>query len=316
MTKTIIITGASQGIGKATAETFLKAGWTVGCLARNGDKLAALCDGQEAAIPLAADVADSAAVDAAFAGFVEKTGRIDALFNNAGRGSAAVPIDEIDDETWNSVVGVNVTGMFNCARAAFRQMRAQDPMGGRIVNNGSVSAYAPRWRSLPYTTTKHAVSGMTKSLSLDGRAFDIACGQIDIGNALTDMTEDMASGKPQANGNLMPEPTMDVAHVANTVLNMCEMPLDANVQFVTVMATKMPYIGRGGCRDDFASGGGSSSAWHCPDARVLRHGTHGRCDGKAIGRSDRRGGVGCDSHGCAGSGALAGGLVAGDPVPC
>ena len=167
------------------------------------------------------------------------------LFNNAGRGSAALPIDEIDDETWNSVVGVNLTGMFNCARAAFRQMRAQDPQGGRIVNNGSVSAYVPRWRSLPYTATKHAVTGMTKSLSLDGRAFDIACGQIDIGNALTDMTEDMATGKPQADGTLSPEPTMDAAHVANTVLNMCDLPLDANIQFVTVMATKMPYIGRG-----------------------------------------------------------------------
>ncbi|NNE81792.1 MAG: SDR family oxidoreductase [Silicimonas sp.] len=245
MTKTIIITGASQGIGQTTAEAFLDAGWIVGCLARNADKLAAFCDIHDGAVPLAADVSDSAAVDAAFSGFIDKTGRLDALFNNAGRGSAALPIDEIDDETWNSVVGVNLTGMFNCARAAFRQMRAQDPQGGRIVNNGSVSAYVPRWRSLPYTATKHAVTGMTKSLSLDGRAFDIACGQIDIGNALTDMTEDMATGKPQADGTLSPEPTMDAAHVANTVLNMCDLPLDANIQFVTVMATKMPYIGRG-----------------------------------------------------------------------
>lgn len=245
MTKTIIITGASQGIGQTTAEAFLHAGWAVGCLARSADKLAAFCAGKDRAFPLVADVADSAAVDAVFAGFVDEVGQLDALFNNAGRGSEPVPIDEIDDATWESVVGVNLTGMFNCARAAFRQMRAQSPQGGRIINNGSVSAYVPRWRSLPYTTTKHAVTGMTRSLSLDGRAFDIACGQIDIGNALTDMTEDMASGKPQADGSLMPEPTMDAVHVANTVLNMCELPLEANVQFVTVMATKMPYIGRG-----------------------------------------------------------------------
>ena len=245
MTRSIIITGASQGIGAATATAFLDAGWTVGCLARSTDKLAAFCEGKDKAIPLAADVADSAAIEAAFDRFASEAGRIDALFNNAGRGSAAVPIDEIDDDTWNSVVAVNLTGMFNCARAAFRHMRNQDPRGGRIVNNGSVSSYVPRWRSVPYTTTKHAVTGLTKSLSLDGRAFDIACGQIDIGNALTDMTEDMATGKPQANGSLMPEPTMDVNHVANAVLQMCDLPLESNVQFMTIMATKMPYIGRG-----------------------------------------------------------------------
>lgn len=245
MTRSIIITGASQGIGAATANAFLEAGWTVGCMARSADKLEAFCAGRDRAIALPADVADSAAVEAAFASFSDTTGRIDALFNNAGRGSAAVPIDEIDDETWNSVLAVNLTGMFNCARAAFRQMRAQSPQGGRIVNNGSVSAYVPRWRSVPYTTTKHAVTGLTKSLSLDGRAFDIACGQIDIGNALTDMTESMASGKPQADGSMKSEPTMDVNHVANAVVQMCELPLDANVQFMTIMATKMPYIGRG-----------------------------------------------------------------------
>ncbi|MDX1821869.1 MAG: SDR family oxidoreductase [Paracoccaceae bacterium] len=245
MTRSIIITGASQGIGAATANAFLEAGWTVGCMARSADKLEAFCAGRDRAIALPADVADSAAVEAAFASFADTTGRIDALFNNAGRGSAAVPIDEIDDETWNSVLAVNLTGMFNCARAAFRQMRAQSPQGGRIVNNGSVSAYVPRWRSVPYTTTKHAVTGLTKSLSLDGRAFDIACGQIDIGNALTDMTESMASGKPQADGSMKSEPTMDVNHVANAVVQMCDLPLDANVQFMTIMATKMPYIGRG-----------------------------------------------------------------------
>lgn len=245
MTGTIIITGASQGIGAATAEAFLKAGWTVGCLARSADKLSAFCEGKDRAIALRADVSDPDAVNASFDDFVGKTGRLDAIFNNAGRGSAAVPIDEIDDETWNSVVAVNLTGMFNCARAAFRHMRGQEPVGGRIVNNGSISAYVPRWRSVPYTTTKHAITGLTKSLSLDGRPFDIACGQIDIGNALTDMTEDMASGKPQADGSLMPEPTMDVNHVAEAVLHMCQLPLESNVQFMTIMATKMPLIGRG-----------------------------------------------------------------------
>lgn len=245
MSRSIIITGASQGIGAATAEAFLNAGWTVGCMARGADKLDALCAGRDRAVALPTDVTDPAAVEAAFERFVDAAGRLDALFNNAGRGSPAKPIDEIDDATWNSVVAVNLTGMFNCARAAFRHMRAQSPQGGRIVNNGSVSAYVPRWRSVPYTTTKHAVTGLTKSLSLDGRAFDIACGQIDIGNALTDMTEDMAAGKPQADGSMMPEPTMDVTHVANTVLQMCDLPLDANVQFITIMATKMPYIGRG-----------------------------------------------------------------------
>jgi NAD(P)-dependent dehydrogenase (short-subunit alcohol dehydrogenase family) len=245
MSKTIIITGASQGIGKATTEAFLKAGWTVGCMARSADKLKAFCDTRPGTMALPADVTDSKGVDAAFDVFAKEHGRIDALFNNAGRGSPAEAIDEITDETWNAVLAVNVTGMFNCARAAFRHMRAQSPQGGRIVNNGSISAYAPRWRSVPYTTTKHAVTGLTKCLSIDGRPFDIACGQIDIGNALTDMTEDMASGKPQADGSMMPEPTMDVNHVAEAVLQMCRFPLETNVQFMTIMATKMPFIGRG-----------------------------------------------------------------------
>ncbi len=245
MSRTIIITGASQGIGKATAEVFLNAGWTVGCLARSEDKLRALWDTEDRAIPLSCDVTDSAAVDAAFQTFADQAGRVDAIFNNAGRGSPAESIDEITDETWASVLSVNVTGMFNCARAAFRHMRHQSPQGGRIVNNGSISAYTPRWRSVPYTTTKHAITGLTKSLSVDGRPFDIACGQIDIGNALTDMTEDMATGKPQADGTMVPEPTMDVMHVAEAVLNMCDLPLASNVQFMTIMATKMPYIGRG-----------------------------------------------------------------------
>lgn len=245
MSRTIIITGASQGIGKATADVFLAAGWTVGCLARSADKLEAAFGGRDRAMALPCDVTDSASVDAAFDAFAGAQGRIDALFNNAGRGSPAEPIDEITDETWHAVLSVNVTGMFNCARAAFRHMRAQDPQGGRIVNNGSISAYAPRWRSVPYTTTKHAITGLTKCLSIDGRPFDIACGQIDIGNALTDMTEDMATGKPQADGSMMPEPTMDVTHVAEAVLHMCDLPLESNVQTMTIMATKMPFVGRG-----------------------------------------------------------------------
>lgn len=245
MSRTIIITGASQGIGLATAQAFLSAGWTVGCMARSADKLDAAFQGSDTAVPLPCDVTDSAAVNAAFDGFAAKAGRVDALFNNAGRGSPAETIDEITDETWNSVLAVNVTGMFNCARAAFRHMRNQTPQGGRIVNNGSISATTPRWRSVPYTTTKHAISGLTKCLSIDGRPFDIACGQIDIGNALTDMTEDMASGKPQADGTMVPEPTMDVTHVADAVLQMCQLPLESNVQSITIMATKMPLVGRG-----------------------------------------------------------------------
>ncbi|MEM9972159.1 MAG: SDR family oxidoreductase, partial [Pseudomonadota bacterium] len=177
MSQTIIITGASQGIGRATAEAFLAARWTVGALARSGEKLATL----DGAHPMAVDVTDSLAVENAFQAFASEHGRIDALFNNAGRGSPPETIDEISDETWNDVLAVNLNGMFHCARAAFRHMRAQDPQGGRIVNNGSISAYVPRWRSVPYSTTKHAITGLTKCLSLDGRPFDIACGQIDIG---------------------------------------------------------------------------------------------------------------------------------------
>lgn len=245
MSGTILITGASQGIGAATARTFLDAGWTVGLMARGEDKLQAVAEGRNNAVPLPADVVDLDAVDQAFAELASHTGRIDVLFNNAGRGSPPETIDEIAPETWASVVDVNLTGMFNCARAAFRHMRSQDPQGGRIINNGSISADAPRWRSLPYTTTKHAITGMTKCLSMDGRPFDIACGQIDIGNALTEMTADFSAGKPQADGTMKPEPTMDVQHVADAVLSMAELPLDANVQFMTIMATKMPLVGRG-----------------------------------------------------------------------
>ena len=243
MSRTIIITGASQGIGKATAEAFLAAGWTVGCLARSAEKLEDAWSSRERAMALPCDVTDSAAVDAAFDGFVAQHGQLDAIFNNAGRGSPAEPIDEITDETWHAVLSVNVTGMFNCARAAFRHMRAQTPQGGRIVNNGSISAHVPREGSVGYTTTKHAITGLTRTLSLDGREYNIACGQIDIGNARTPMVADLV--KRHTDAGLEPPETMDVADAVRSILMMADMPLDANVQFMTVMATKMPYIGRG-----------------------------------------------------------------------
>ena len=243
--RTIIITGASAGIGRATALAFLDEGWTVGLLARRAEALADLARGRDRAVPLTADVTDAGSVDAAFAAFVERAGRLDVLFNNAGRGAAAAPIDEIDVATWRQVVEVNLTGMFLCARAAFRQMRRQDPQGGRIINNGSISSDMPRPGAAPYNATKHGVSGLTKTISLDGRPFDIACGQIDIGNAATEMTARMSGGVAQADGSLKPEPTMDVANVARTVLMMAGLAPEANVQQVTVMATKMPYVGRG-----------------------------------------------------------------------
>ena len=245
MAGTIIITGASAGIGRATARKFLEGGWTVGLLARSAEKLEEMAKGQDRAVTLPADVTDAASVDAAFAAFVERTGRLDAIFNNAGRGSPAQTIDEVDPEVWKAVVDVNLTGMFLCARAAFRQMRGQDPQGGRIINNGSISSVMPRWGSVPYTATKHGVLGLTKTISLDGRPFNIACGQIDIGNALTEMTAKMSGGVPQADGSLKVEPTMDVQHVADAVWHMASLPLSANVQTMTVMATTMPFVGRG-----------------------------------------------------------------------
>lgn len=245
MTRTIIITGASAGIGRVTAETFLNNGWTVGLVARRAEPLQDMAEKHENAIALAADVTDVASVDAAFADFVDQAGHLDAIFNNAGRGSLPQTIDEIDPEVWKSVVDVNLTGMFLCARAAFRQMRHQSPQGGRIINNGSISAVMPRPGSVPYTATKHGVSGLTKTISLDGRLYNIACGQIDIGNALTEMTAKMAGGVPQPDWSLKPEPTMDVQHVADAVLHMANLPLDANVQTMTIMATQMPYVGRG-----------------------------------------------------------------------
>ena len=241
----MLITGASAGIGRATAERFLDAGWQVALLARRADELERIAAGRPNALVLAADVTVAAEVDAAFARAVATFGRLDVLFNNAGRFGPSGLIDEISLEDWRATVAVNLDGMFLCARAAFRQMRAQSPQGGRIINNGSISAHAPRPGSAAYTSTKHAITGLTKTLALDGRPFDICCGQIDIGNAVTEMTAAMASGVRQADGSLRAEDRMDVSHVADAVFHMAALPLGANVLFTTIMASKMPLVGRG-----------------------------------------------------------------------
>ena len=240
--KVALVTGAGSGIGRAVARALAAEGWT---LALMGRREAALRETLPDALVLPADVADEAQVDAAFATLARRFGRLDLLFNNAGISAIGVPIDELPVAQWRAVVDTNLTGSFLCARAAFRLMKAQQPRGGRIINNGSISAHAPRPNSAPYTATKHAISGLTKSLSLDGRAFDIAAGQIDIGNAATDMTEKMARGLPQANGQIAVEPRMDVEDVARAVVYMAGLPLSANVQTMTVMATQMPFVGRG-----------------------------------------------------------------------
>lgn len=245
MSKTIIITGAGRGIGAATARAFLNAGYRVGLIGRNADTLERAADGHEHALVLPCDVGIPEQVDKTFAHAMDQWGRLDVLFNNAGRGSPPASVDDTSVEDWLDVVRINLTGSFLCARAAFGIMRGQSPQGGRIINNGSISAHAPRPGSAPYTSTKHAITGLTKSLSLDGRAYDIVCGQIDIGNALTEMVEPMKDGIIQPDGSIKPEATMDVHHVASSVLHMAELPLDANVQFMTVMAPKMPFIGRG-----------------------------------------------------------------------
>lgn len=241
--RSIIITGASSGIGRAAAQVFLKAGWKVGLLARRGVELEKMSVGYAGAVPLVCDVTDPDAVDSAFTLFLEHAGRLDVLFNNAGMFGPSAPIDEVTLSDWTEVLNLNLTGMFLCARTAFAAMRAQTPQGGRIINNGSISAHAPRPGSVCYTTTKHAITGLTKSLSLDGRPFDIGCGQIDIGNAKTDLLETLAARNAAA--GLPPQPMMDVRHAAEAVLHMADLPPEANVQFMTVMATKMPYIGRG-----------------------------------------------------------------------
>ena len=244
-TKVAIITGAGTGVGRSVAQRFLTEGYQVALLGRRQELLDETAAGSENALVLRCDVSQPEAVENAFTDVVKKWGRIDLLFNNAGMGMIGRTIDEIPIEDWLKVVDVNLTGSFLCARAAFAQMRRQNPQGGRIINNGSISAYVPRPGSAPYTATKHAITGLTRSLSLDGRPFNIACGQVDIGNAATPMTDRMTTGVPQADGSVRIEPRMEVDNVATTVLYMAELPLEANVQFVTVMATTMPFIGRG-----------------------------------------------------------------------
>ncbi|WP_135506553.1 SDR family oxidoreductase [Roseovarius aestuariivivens] len=236
--KTAIVTGASSGIGRATAEVLLDAGWQVGLVARRADRLGEIAAGHAHATALPADVTDPQAMEAVFQDFIARTGRLDLLFNNAGTFGPAKAPDAVTVEEFDAVMAVNLRGMFITARLAFAQMRAQDPRGGRIINNGSISAHVPRENSICYTTSKHAITGMTRSLSLDGRDLDIACGQIDIGNA----ESELVAGLKQANPGM---PTMDVSDAARSVLHMANLPLNANVQFMTVMATRMPYIGRG-----------------------------------------------------------------------
>ncbi|MDO6586512.1 SDR family oxidoreductase [Salipiger sp. 1_MG-2023] len=245
MAQNIVITGAGSGIGRACAQAFLGAGWQVALVGRREETLRNTANGDPGALVVPFDVSQPAEVEAGFAQIANAWGRIDVLFNNAGIFTPGAPIDEIPVADWTALCGVNITGMFLCARAAFGQMRRQAPQGGRIINNGSISAHVPRPGSAPYTMSKHAVSGLTRSVSLDGRPFGIACGQIDVGNALTEMAAPMAKGVKQADGSIAPEAVMDVAHVASTVLHMASLPPEANVQFVTVMATTMPFVGRG-----------------------------------------------------------------------
>lgn len=243
MTQSILITGASGGIGAATAKLFLNEGWTVGMLARRADALEALADGYDNAVVLPGDVTEPASVEGAVEALVEIHGRLDVLFNNAGIFTPAAPFDEVPLEDWDRALAVNLRGMIVAAQAAFRQMRKQSPMGGRIVNNGSISAFSPREGAGPYTTTKHAISGLTKQISLDGRPFDIACGQIDVGNARTELLEGIIA-RAQASGEPVP-PTMPVDEVARAVWHMSTLPQGTNVQSMTILATNMAYIGRG-----------------------------------------------------------------------
>lgn len=243
--KTILITGASSGIGRATAEVFLEQGWKVGLVARRGEKLMELSQGHPNAIALPVDVTDSEAMRAAFDRFIDRAGRLDVLFNNAGTFGPSGSIDTIDLDAFDHVLNTNVRGMFIAAQLAFEQMKLQAPKGGRIINNGSLSAHSPRPESICYTISKHAVTGMTRSLSLDGREHDILSGQIDIGNARTELVEDLITRDMQNNPEAARTPTMDVQDAARLVLHMAELPQEANVQFMTVMASKMPYIGRG-----------------------------------------------------------------------
>lgn len=246
--KVALVTGAGSGIGRAVALALLGEGYRVVLAGRRLETLqatAALAPAGTTAPPVAADVTDPASVRSLFEQTVAAFGRLDVLFNNAGTGAPAIPLEDLTFEQWRAVVDVNLTGPFLCTQEAFRLMKSQTPRGGRIINNGSISATAPRPNSAPYTATKHAITGLTKSTSLDGRKYDIACGQIDIGNAATEMTARMVNGVPQANGTMMVEPRMDPEHVARAVVYMAGLPLDANVLFMTVMATQMPLVGRG-----------------------------------------------------------------------
>jgi NAD(P)-dependent dehydrogenase (short-subunit alcohol dehydrogenase family) len=245
--KIAIVTGAGSGIGRAVSVALEAAGYSVVLAGRRAAELkqTAGLGNAERLVPVPTDVTDPESVRALFGKTKELFGRLDLLFNNAGTAAPAVPLEELSFEQWTAVVNVNLTGAFLCAQQAVKMMKEQKPRGGRIINNGSISAHTPRPNSAPYTATKHAITGLTKSLSLDGRAFDIACGQIDIGNAATEMTERMQHGVPQADGRMVPEPRMDVRHVADAVVYMASLPLEANVQFMTVMATKMPFVGRG-----------------------------------------------------------------------
>ena len=249
MNKVAIVTGAGSGIGRASALALLKDGWKVALAGRRGDALEATRSAAGAlagnALAVPTDATDPAAVKALFAATKQAFGRLDLVFNNAGTGAPAIPLEDLSVEQWKSVVDINLTAVFLCTQEAFRMMKSQSPRGGRIINNGSISAHAPRPFSSPYTATKHAITGLTKATSLDGRPFDIACSQIDIGNAATEMTERMKKGVPQADGSMAVEPTMNVQHVADAVVHMANLPLDANVQFMTIMATKMPFVGRG-----------------------------------------------------------------------
>jgi NAD(P)-dependent dehydrogenase (short-subunit alcohol dehydrogenase family) len=245
--KVAVVTGGGSGIGRAAALALHRDGWAVAVAGRRGDALAETVAraGDDRMLAVPADVTDPDAVRALFDRAAAAFGRVDLLFNNAGISAPPVPIDELPVEAWRAVVDVNLTGVFLCLREAFRVMKAQSPRGGRVINNGSISAHVPRPNSAPYTATKHAVTGLTKAAALDGRAFGIAVGQIDVGNAATDMTGRMAAGVMQANGSVTPEPTMDVDHVARAVAYMASLPPDANVLFLTVMATGMPFVGRG-----------------------------------------------------------------------
>ena len=247
--KVALVTGAGSGIGRATALRLLEHGYSVVLTGRRQAPLDEVADEARQrgtdALAVACDVSDAAGVAALFDAIRQRYGRLDVLFNNAGRGAPPVDIDELSVEDWRAVVDTNLTGVFLCTRAAFGLMKTQTPRGGRIINNGSISAHAPRPNSIAYTSTKHAITGLTKSVSLDGRKYDICCGQIDIGNAATEMAARMATGVQQANGEIAIEPLMDVELVADAVLHMADLPLSANVQFMTIMASKMPFVGRG-----------------------------------------------------------------------